>query len=564
MDARWDGRLATLPDAWEWGRANRWLRRLADPTELHRLERELDATRRELEATTRKLAAELAWSHTLRRLTEWESVHLKSWQIAVQGIGNGTGRDAPVWRRKAREAMEVGRNAMPAWIMPIFKVAETVEFAPESFDVVIVDEASQCGLEALFLQFLARKVIVFGDDQQIRPDNASVDRGQLELLNARYVSDIPFGEFYNADNSLFDVAKIRYRDRIMLREHFRCMPEIIEFFNHLCYPDHPLVPMKQYGARRLTPVIQVRHVPDGYTIPGNVNQPEAEALADQIVGCLQDSAYEGRTFGVISLVGPYQAKHIERLLAKQIVPSEIERRAIVCGDAYAFQGDWRDVIFLSLVQAARDGQRLGALASDADKWRFNVAASCAREQMWLFHTATLQDLNPLGMPHRLLQYCLRPWIEPTSLRNLDLESLRQRADEHDDGEEPPAPFDSWLEVAVFLRLSGRGYRVTPQYEMAGLRVDLLVEGTQSRLAVECDSDVWHGEEAFNREAYQERMLARCGTGFVHVRGSAFEYDSEAALEPLWAELQAHGISPRPHVPPAGVRLGTRIRRSAFE
>lgn len=94
--------------------------------------------------------------------------------------------------------------------------------------------------------------------------------------------------------------------------------------------------------------------------------------------------------------------------------------------------------------------------------------------------------------------------------------------------------------------------------MVGLRIDLLVEGIQSRLAVECDSDVWHGEEAFDREAYQERMLERCGTGFVHVRGSAFEHGPEAALEPLWAELQAHGISARPHVPPAGIRLAPEL------
>ena len=52
-----------------------------------------------------------------------------------------------------------------------------------------------------------------------------------------------------------------------------------------------------------------------------------------------------------------------------------------------------------------------------------------------------------------------------------------------------------------------------------------------------------GEEAFGREACRERMREHCGTGFGHVRGSAFEHDSEAPLEPVWAELQAHGISP---------------------
>jgi transcription elongation GreA/GreB family factor/very-short-patch-repair endonuclease len=537
-----DRRLATLDNAWNWARADAWLHRLADPNELRRLERELDDCRRRVEDTTRTLAAELAWAQTMARLTESERQHLVAWETAVRRIGKGTGKMAPVWRARAREAMEGCRPAVPAWIMPIFKVAETVGIVPEAFDVVIIDEASQSGPEAFFLQFLARKVIVVGDDQQISPSNIGIVREKVQVLNAQYMKDIPLGSFFVTDNSLFDIAAIRYRDRIMLREHFRCMPEIIQFSNDLCYQDQPLIPLRQFGADRLSPTIQVRHIRDGYR-NGDVNEPEAEAVVQQVVSCIDDPAYAGKTFGVISLVGPGQAEFIRRRLALVVDPEEIERRQILCGEAYAFQGDERDVIFLSLVLAPTEGRRMGSLTKDADKRRFNVAASRARDQMWLFHTATLNDLHPDSVAHRLLNYCLHPGVERTPLRDVGLADLRRRIDEHERGEAAPRPFDSWFEADVFLHLADRGYRVIPQYPMADYSVDLVVEGLHGRLAVECDGDVWHGAEAFDRDAYRQRMLERCGMHFVRIRGSAYYRDPSVALEPLWAELRSRGIRP---------------------
>src|SRR5438105_5723531 len=128
---------------------------------------------------------------------------------------------------------------------------------PEAFDVVIVDEASQSGPEALFLQFLARHVIVVGDDQQISPDNVGVDRDKVQFLNSQYLHDVPLSMHYDADTSYFTHAAIRYGDRLVLQEHFRCMPEIIQFSNALCYQDRPLVPLPQVGSARLSPPVRV-------------------------------------------------------------------------------------------------------------------------------------------------------------------------------------------------------------------------------------------------------------------------------------------------------------------
>jgi very-short-patch-repair endonuclease len=545
-DPAWDAKLGAFDAAWDWARADAWLVAQADPMLTARLERDLDDARQRIEDATRKLAAELAWAHCLNRLSERERAHLQTWEEAVRKIGKGTGKHAARWRKQARGAMQGCRSAIPAWIMPIFKVAETVDMTPEAFDVVIVDEASQSGPEALFLQFLARHVIVVGDDQQISPDNVGVDRDKVQFLNSQYLHDVPLAMHYDADTSYFTHAAIRYGDRLVLQEHFRCMPEIIEFSNALCYRDRPLVPLRQFGSDRLRPAIQVRRVLDGVYRDDQVNEAEAAAIVDQVMACLEDPDYAGKTMGVISLVGSEQAKLISRLLTQRVDPSEIERRRLLCGDAYAFQGDERDVMFLSLVQAPRAGRALYAGTHDRDRRRFNVAASRARDQLWLFHTATLDDLHPSGVAHRLLHYCLQPSVEPAPVRGLAVEAWRRRADERVPGEAPPHPFESWLELDVFLKLIERGYRVIPQHDIAGFRVDLLVEGRTGRLAVECDGDQWRGADAFDGDLARQRMLERCGLPFARVRGASFYRDPDAALEPLWAALKQYDIKPTAH------------------
>jgi hypothetical protein len=350
---------------------------------------------------------------------------------------------------------------------------------------------------------------------------------------------------YDADTSYFTHAAIRYGDRLVLQEHFRCMPEIIQFSNALCYEDRPLEPLRQFGSDRLRPVIQVRHVADGVYDDTQVNEPEALALVEQVLACLDDPLYAGKTFGVVSLVGSEQAKLIARLLARSVDAAEIERRRLLCGDAYAFQGDERDVMFLSLVQAPRVGRRLYAATSHRDRRRFNVAASRARDQLWLFHSATLDDLHPDGVAHRLLRYCLQPRVEPLPVRGVAVEALRRRALDRRDADVVPHPFETWLELDVFLELVGRGFRVIPQHEVAGFRVDLLVEGATGRLAVLCDSDSWLGGAQFERDLVRQRMLERCGLPFTRIRGCAYYRDPEGALGPLWADLQENGIRPTP-------------------
>ena len=545
-DSIWDIRMKDFNEAWKWKKTKDWVDELLEPDADKTLSRTIQNKTRQLNSSIAKIAAEKAWKHCLRQLTDSQSQHLRAWEMAMRAYGKGTGKHANKHLRDAKKNMDECRPAIPAWIMPIYKVAETVSMNPDIFDVVIIDEASQSGPEALFLQYISKKIVVVGDDKQISPESF-LDQNDVDLLRQRLIPDIPHSDRLSTQHSFFDQAYIRYESRIQLREHFRCMPEIIQFCNNLCYNQNPLIPLKQYGAGRLNPTIETVHIRSGYqkgTSSKAINLEEADAIAKKIVELCKEPRYQGKTFGVISLLGDNQAKLILKMLTEQLTPKEMSDFNLTCGDSYAFQGDERDVMFLSMVAAQSDrSPRISTLSGDKAVRRFNVAVSRAKEQLWLFHSYSLSDVNPSSLRHSLLKYCLNPAPNPI-VSGIDVEVLRQQANtKFRNKEDVPEPFDSWFEVDVFLQIVTKGYKVIPQYNMAGYKIDLMVMGMKGSLAVECDGDQWHGPDRYAEDMARQRQLERSGCVFWRVRGCVYYSNPQAALESLWSLLEQMKISP---------------------
>jgi len=107
------------------------------------------------------------------------------------------------------------------------------------------------------------------------------------------------------------------------------------------------------------------------------------------------------------------------------------------------------------------------------------------------------------------------------------------------------------------RLLDAGYtRVVPQYAVGGYHIDIVVEGPETRLAIECDGDRWHGPDAWDRDRTRQVVLERAGWTFERIRGSAFYRDPHAALEPLWRRLDQLDI---PKVDWTGTHTAPRLR-----
>ena len=530
----WDDRFADWEEAWRWAIADNWLQKRSDFDYQQELWHRRHDTEKVIGKSLAEAASFRAWTHFFNRINNKPSVRaaLNGWRGAVQAMGKGTGRSARLerLRREARQYMDQCREAIPVWIMPRYLVAEMVDPAPARYDLVIVDEASQLGIESLFLFYIGKKMVVVGDDQQISPYGIGISDEAIAGLQHHYLDGIPHHHALSAQSSLYGNAKIRFGQNLVLREHFRCMPEIIQFSNDLCYASNgtPLDPLRAYPANRLQPIV-LRHVPEGYrtgSAQNALNEPEADAVLAQIIACIDDPRYSGRTMGVISLQGDAQAKLIEHKILERLEPEVIEERRLICGDAYAFQGDERHIIFLSMVAAPNE--RIGALSTESARQRFNVATSRAQDQLWLFHSATLDVLSHSCMRHRLLTYMLHP--------------ERQLADETEQR------FELLLERHIYDQIAVRGFHVRTQVCVGDptnhrYRIDLVVEGMQGRLAVECDGDQWHGPDRYEQDMARQRDLERAGWQFVRVRGGDFYRDRAKALEPLWAELDRLGIKP---------------------
>lgn len=540
-DEIWAQRLGRFDETWAWASTRSWV--LAqEAIDVNALQSDVIRTEDLIRKQIETLAARRAWDYAAAptRLTGTARADLTQYAQLVQRGGKLSGKYAAQRRAEIRKSMDRCRPSVPVWIMPIYRIAEQLQIKPDMFDVVIVDEASQAGMEATFLQYLAAQIVVIGDDKQVSPTAVGVNQQQLRDLAGQYLAHDRYRDSWqDPKRSLFDEAKMRYGGLSTLTEHWRCVPEIIGFSNRVAYePDNiRLVPVRQYGIDRLDPIKAV-HLPSGYTrgATHRLNQVEADAIVEQIEKCIVDPAYADKTFGVISLLGPTQAKDIQSKLLNRLPREEWNIRHLRCGDAADFQGSERDVMFLSMVAAPEPGRRLTALTQDLYVQRYNVAVSRAKDQVWVFHSVDRQDLhNQDDMRFHLLDYCYGVINRGQST---DAGSCECVPDDH-----LVAPFDSLFEQRVYNRLVDRGYTVLPQYDAAGYQIDLVVVGGHTRLAVECDGDHWHGPDAFERDLGRQRDLERCGWRFFRIRESDFYVDQSAVLNDLCSTLTKWSIHP---------------------
>ncbi|MCH5642271.1 AAA domain-containing protein [Gordonia sp. ABSL49_1] len=535
-DDQWATRADTLFDAWHWRLTSDWLANHRQPGREATLSNELDAATEDIASLTARLAAQRAWKSCLQRMTAREVTALQAYRDHIRSVGKGTGKYAERYRQAAREAMSEAQTAVPAWVMPTQQVLASIPPQPGAFDVVIVDEASQVDITNLYLLWLAPRIIVVGDDKQCTPSEVAL--GSLDDVFTRldnYLPDLPghVRTTFTPRSSLFSLLRSRFGQVVRLREHFRSMPEIIHWSSNQFYLDAPLVPVRQFGSDRLSP-LRTTFVP-GATVTGKnqtlANLAEARAIADQILACVDDPTYAGKTMGVVVLQGQAQVVAIQNALRGHLSEEEWNDRRFRVGTPPDFQGDERDVVFMSLVVAPE--QNFQSLTRTEFEQRFNVGATRAKDQMWLFHSVTIDRLRAGDLRRSLLEYMTSTVSAPADPMPENVSNdLRD------------SRFDSLFEQRVFNEIVARGYHVNPQVPVNNRRIDLVVTGSASRLAVECDGDAFHTTpDQLRADLEREIELRRCGWTFWRVRESEFYTDPVEAMSGLWDELGALGILP---------------------
>jgi very-short-patch-repair endonuclease len=320
-------------------------------------------------------------------------------------------------------------------------------------------------------------------------------------------------------------------DRLMLKEHFRCVEPIIRFSTQF-YPER-LLPLRIPTAKeRLEPPLIDIYVPAGKRENRRkINRAEAAVIVDEIKALTQTAAHP-RSIGVISLIGSEQAEYILTTLSNVVGEELMQRHNILCGDSATFQGTERDVVFLSMVAAPANRTALTTLRYEQ---RFNVAVSRARDRVVLVRSLRLEDLNPNDLKARLISHFNEPMQLETDVTRQGLDAC-----------------ETVFERDVMRSLVDRGYRVQAQVGPFGFRIDLVVEGADGRrLAIECDGDRFHGPEQWREDMRRQRVLERAGWAFWRCFASSFYRDTDGVTLDLFATLSRLGIEPMPYAEPAG-------------
>lgn len=489
---------------------------------LEDIEAELSKEKETEQKLIEVIVSNQTWYNQIEKTTESQKQSLYAWLEAVKRIGKGTGKYAPKYRRIAQNEMEKCKEAIPVWIMPLNKIIENLNITDNLFDVVIIDESSQSNIFALAALFRAKKAIIVGDDKQISPEAIGIHQSIIEDLIDKYLKDIPHAELFDLKASLYNTGLRAFPNKLMLKEHFRCAPEIIEFSNNLCY-NGEIIPLRQQKSTEiLEPVIAAVKVEDGYRDEiKKVNIPEAKAIVNKIIECCRDEKYKDMSMGVISLLGEAQAELIFDMLVEALGEQEVIERNLICGDAYSFQGDERDVMFLSMVIAGNTAY--SALTKESDIQRFNVAASRARNQMWIFHSVDLNEINKNCVRAALLRYALKPEKNAEELNSDEIF------------------FESELEKEIYTIIKELGYKVKAGVEAGKYKIDLVIEGADSKLAVECDGDKWHGVDDWEQRYERQAVLERVGWTFFKLRGSEFYRNKNKTIDGLVSKLKQMGI-----------------------
>ena len=524
-------KIENIYNVWRYKQISQKLKELAEKPYFN-LQADILEKTEELKKLTIDLVTKKAWYNIIKFLEEKDNLAisqaLKGWKQTVQKIGKGTGKNTNIHKKNAKEKMLLCQKVVPAWIMPLNKVFDTLNPVENKFDIIIIDEASQSDISSLILLYMAKKIIIVGDDKQVSPSDVGVNIDKINMFRRKYIKGkVANDDLYGIRASLYSIVSTTFQP-ISLREHFRSVPEIIGYSNKTSY-DNQILPLRDSNSSILKPAIIDYKVNGRRDEKSKINRVEAETIVSLIEACLAMKEYKNSTFGVISLLGDEQAELIQDLIVKRIPATEIENHKILCGNSASFQGDERDIMFISLVDSSEENKSLrlvGEGVEGAIRKRYNVAISRAKDQLWIVHSIDKNSLKEGDLRKELFEY---------------IDSLKENVFDKTAIENITA---SDFENEVARHLLEKNYTIKQKWRVGSYDIDMVAIYDDKKIAIECDGKTLnHTEEEVIANLEEQEILERCGWEFIRVRASEYFRNPEKAIKDLIIQLDDKGVYP---------------------
>lgn len=400
----------------------------------------------------------------------------------------------------------------PVWLMSPTSVAQFVPPGTASFDLVIIDEASQMTPE-MAVGALARgaQVVVVGDPKQLPPSNwfkNKADSGD---------DDEDDGDFNIETESILDLAFSRLNDRRRLKWHYRSQhASLIQFSNRHFYDKElvifpsPIIDDELLGVKS-------RFVGGAYE--ARINETEAKSVIEALVGLIYTRPE--LSFGVVTMNADQRElifQEFERIKQENKTVREYVDRLdgsvdeLFIKNLENVQGDERDIILVSTLYGPPPGggkvlQRFGIFTRKDGHRRLNVLVTRARRATILFTSLRPSDVviteNSSEGVQAFKAYLSYAEGAPTA--------------ESEAGGVPDSDFEEF----VADRIESQGYQVVPQVGVEGFRIDLGVKHpaypSGFLAGVECDGASYHSHLCVrDRDRIRQEVLERLGWNIYRV------------------------------------------------
>ena len=434
-------------------------------------------------------------------------------------------------------------NMLSCWAVTSLSTRGRVPLEPGFFDLVVIDEASQCDIaSALPLLFRAKAAVIIGDPRQLRHISAIRPRRDQELLLKHELTE-GFAKWAYSENSLFDLASplSSQDDIIMLRDHHRSHGDIIGFSNQHFYEGRLRIATKYDQLRRPSPdAPTVRWIPvQGAVVrPGSgaLNDIEANAVVRELDRLCIQQGYRG-TVGVVT---PFraQANRIRDLVnAHPHASLLLNKLDLLIDTVHKFQGDERDVMMFSPVVSKGISDGAVGFLRRSDNL-FNVAITRARAMLIV-----------VG--------------DPVAARNAGVAYLASFANYVEGlGRDPnPQPYglggtptgpdypavakpdlvSDWERV-FYRQLWEAGLRPIPQYSEEKFVLDFALKAAGKKLNIEVDGERYHRDwngELLRRDQLRNMRLIEMGWDVMRFWVYQLRDDMPACVQRVrnWAQMK---------------------------
>ncbi len=398
--------------------------------------------------------------------------------------------------------------AFPCWCTTTYAISNSLPLKPGMFDVVIIDEASQCDIASCFpVLYRAKKAVIVGDDKQLAHLSFLEKAKEQSFLNQYGIDDKYQLMWRFRTNSMFDLANYYSASPVLLDEHFRSSRPIIEFSSKEFYGGRIKI-MKPYFDQKCP--VELVYVKDG-AVDAEItrNMAESEAIIQKIQDIIHENGKNGENPASIGVISPFrgQVELIKKDILKTFPGEIIQKHQIEVGTAHTFQGDERDVILMSW--AIAENAHSQSLTFLQKPNLFNVAITRARKRMINFVSKD---------PNSLPQGILRDYFEYILYSNKTFEMRNVNTFKND------------FEEDVFLELRKLEPACRAGIECGGVNIDLLL----GKLVVECDG-VEDKVQSRISNTKKQSIIERCGFKVIRLTKREWDLSKKACLDRIMGE-----------------------------